>query len=99
MLFMLDLGMNSLKDDTFVIGRPSSHVWLLSLDASDVKYLLNAFAMTLRSIIRSLFMINCGFVDFRDFPLNSFMIGQVFLLSPLHLTPGILTHRVFFELP
>ena len=82
-LLVLDCGINSVKLGMLVIGIPSP---LLAtsfiLVAIEVKYELNALAICLRSVIRSLLMMNCGFIDRWHFPLNWLIIFHVFLLSP-----------------
>ena len=58
MLLVLLFGIKCVKLGISVIGRPLSVVVLFILVAIDVKYSLKAFAIFLRSVIRSLLMTN-----------------------------------------
>ena len=57
----------------------------LSLEAIDMKYLLNSFAIARLSEIRLLFTMNDGFKVFLVLPRRSFINFQVLFLSSLHL--------------
>ena len=68
----------------WMASSPVERYTLLSVGASETKYLLNSLAISLRQVICSPFTKNDGLIFFLFLPRNSFMIPQTFLLSPLH---------------
>ena len=81
--------------DEFVFGRKSAKLGILStvyspislyaslrLVASDTKYLLNSLAITLRLVIFSLSIINCGLICLFLFPRILLISSHVFFISP-----------------
>jgi len=83
MVLLLAGARKSIKDGIVellsgILGRES-----FSLDAMELKYLLNSLLMTRRLVILTLSITNDGLIHALVFPLRSFMIFHVFLRSCL----------------